>query len=125
MAADSAQAPGRPVDLLPGLQRQRHDRESRHHGAQDRPATDVRLRDHHRQRRQRDATPEIADELARTYPEVRVIHHPKNRGYGGALRTGFTSARKELIFYTDGDAQYDPAELELLWPRDDRRASTW
>ena len=36
-----------------------------------------------------DATPEIADELARTYPEVQVIHHPKNRGYGGALRTGF------------------------------------
>jgi glycosyltransferase involved in cell wall biosynthesis len=63
-----------------------------------------------------DATPRIADELARTYPEVRVIHHPKNRGYGGALRSGFAGARKELIFYTDGDAQYDPAELEVLWP---------
>jgi glycosyltransferase involved in cell wall biosynthesis len=63
-----------------------------------------------------DATAEIADELARTYPEVRVIHHPKNRGYGGALRSGFSGARKELIFYTDGDAQYDPAELCVLWP---------
>jgi glycosyltransferase involved in cell wall biosynthesis len=63
-----------------------------------------------------DATPEIAEELARTYPEVRVIHHPKNRGYGGALRTGISSARKEVIFYTDSDAQYDPAELEALWP---------
>jgi glycosyltransferase involved in cell wall biosynthesis len=63
-----------------------------------------------------DNTPEITDELARTYPEVRVIHHPKNRGYGGALRTGFSSSEKELIFYTDGDAQYDPAELESLWP---------
>ncbi|MFI5176936.1 MAG: glycosyltransferase family 2 protein [Vicinamibacterales bacterium] len=63
-----------------------------------------------------DATSDIADELARTYPDVRVIHHPKNRGYGGALRTGFASAEKELIFYTDGDAQYDPAELEALWP---------
>jgi glycosyltransferase involved in cell wall biosynthesis len=63
-----------------------------------------------------DATPRIADELARTYPEVRVIHHPKNRGYGGALRSGFAGAVKELIFYTDGDAQYDPAELEVLWP---------
>ena len=39
-----------------------------------------------------DATPEIADELARTYPDVRVIHHPKNRGYGGALLSGFTGA---------------------------------
>jgi glycosyltransferase involved in cell wall biosynthesis len=64
-----------------------------------------------------DRTPEIADELARTYPEVRVVHHPINRGYGGALRSGFAQARKELIFYTDGDAQYDPAELQLLWPQ--------
>jgi glycosyltransferase involved in cell wall biosynthesis len=64
-----------------------------------------------------DATPDIAEELARTYPEVRVIHHPRNRGYGGALRTGFAEARKELVFYTDGDAQYDPEELGALWPR--------
>jgi glycosyltransferase involved in cell wall biosynthesis len=63
-----------------------------------------------------DATAEIADELARTYPEVRVVHHGKNRGYGGALRSGFSGATKPLIFYTDGDAQYDPAELEALWP---------
>jgi glycosyltransferase involved in cell wall biosynthesis len=62
-----------------------------------------------------DATAEIADELARTYPRVRVIHHSKNRGYGGALQTGIRSATKELIFYTDGDAQYDPGELALLW----------
>jgi glycosyltransferase involved in cell wall biosynthesis len=65
----------------------------------------------------KDATAEIADELARTYPEVRVVHHPVNRGYGGALQSGFRAASKELIFYTDGDAQYDPAELELLWAR--------
>lgn len=64
-----------------------------------------------------DATPRIADELARLYPQVRVIHHPNNRGYGGALRSGFTAARKELIFYTDGDAQYDPAEMAFLWER--------
>src|SRR5688500_17814959 len=62
-----------------------------------------------------DATAEIADELARRYPHVRVVHHPKNRGYGGALQTGFRSATKELIFYTDGDAQYDPAEMDTLW----------
>ena len=62
-----------------------------------------------------DATAEIADELARTYPQVRVVHHERNRGYGGALRSGFSAATKELIFYTDGDAQYDPAEMEALW----------
>ena len=64
-----------------------------------------------------DATGEIADELARTYPQVRVVHHPRNRGYGGALRTGFATATKALIAYTDGDAQYDPGELEVLWKR--------
>jgi glycosyltransferase involved in cell wall biosynthesis len=63
----------------------------------------------------RDATAAIADELARTYSHVRVVHHPVNRGYGGALQTGFRSASKELVFYTDGDAQYDPAEVADLW----------
>jgi glycosyltransferase involved in cell wall biosynthesis len=62
-----------------------------------------------------DNTAEILDELARTYPEVRIVHHEQNRGYGGALRTGFATARRELIFYTDGDAQYDPAEMTVLW----------
>jgi glycosyltransferase involved in cell wall biosynthesis len=64
-----------------------------------------------------DGTAEIADELAHTYPQVRAVHHPTNRDYGAALRTGFRSATKELIFYTDGDAQYDPAELVLLWAK--------
>jgi glycosyltransferase involved in cell wall biosynthesis len=62
-----------------------------------------------------DATAAIADELARTYPRVRVVHHPVNRGYGGALQTGFRTASKDLVFYTDGDAQYDPAEMTDLW----------
>ena len=62
-----------------------------------------------------DSTAEIAEELARTYPQVRVVHHQKNRGYGGALRSGFAAATRDLIFYTDGDAQYDPAEMEALW----------
>lgn len=63
-----------------------------------------------------DDTAAIADELARTYPEVRAVHHVKNRGYGGALRSGFAEASKDLIFYTDGDGQYDPAEMAVLWP---------
>jgi len=64
-----------------------------------------------------DGTADIADELARTYPQVRAVHHPINRDYGAALQTGFRSATKELIFYTDGDAQYDPGELAALWRR--------
>ena len=62
-----------------------------------------------------DGTAQIADELARTYPEVRVIHHGRNRGYGAALRTGFEAATRDLVFYTDGDAQYDPSEMAQLW----------
>ena len=62
-----------------------------------------------------DHTAAVLDELARVYPdEVRIIHHPQNRGYGGALRSGFYGAAKEWIFYTDGDAQYDPRELKNL-----------
>jgi glycosyltransferase involved in cell wall biosynthesis len=67
-----------------------------------------------------DGTAEILDELASIYPQVRIVTHEKNRGYGGALRTGFASATRELVFYTDGDAQYDPAEMEALWRRFDQ-----
>jgi glycosyltransferase involved in cell wall biosynthesis len=65
-----------------------------------------------------DDTAKILDELARIYPDhVRIVHHETNRGYGGALRTGFATARKDFIFYTDGDGQYDPSEMTVLWER--------
>ncbi len=64
-----------------------------------------------------DYTPQLLDSLAATYDHLRVIHHAANQGYGGALRTGFAAATKELIFYTDGDAQYDPRELVVLLSR--------
>jgi glycosyltransferase involved in cell wall biosynthesis len=57
----------------------------------------------------------VLDEMARLYPAyVRVIHETHPSGYGGVLRKGFAAARKEWIFYTDGDAQYDPRELTVL-----------
>ena len=62
-----------------------------------------------------DNTGEVLAELGREFaPFLRVETHPQNRGYGGALRTGFASATKEFVFYTDGDSQYDVAELPLL-----------
>ncbi|MCL4465142.1 MAG: glycosyltransferase family 2 protein [Chloroflexi bacterium] len=61
-----------------------------------------------------DYTGEVLEELASRYPHLRVVTHGRNRGYGGALRSGFAAATKDLIFYTDGDAQYDPHELTLL-----------
>ncbi len=61
-----------------------------------------------------DATPEILEELTRVVPELRVITHEVNQGYGAALRTGFAKATKDLVFYTDGDGQFDPRELAKL-----------
>ena len=46
--------------------------------------------------------------------KLKVITHNPNRGYGGALKSGFTSATKQWVFYTDGDGQYDPSELLML-----------
>jgi len=62
----------------------------------------------------RDNTGIILDELASRYPELKVFHHPQNQGYGCALRTGFAHASKDWVFYTDGDAQYNPLELVNL-----------
>ncbi|MBD3236101.1 MAG: glycosyltransferase [Candidatus Eisenbacteria bacterium] len=68
-----------------------------------------------------DASPdhleEILETLREAYPRFRYVTHPVNRGYGGALRSGFGEARKQWVFYTDGDAQYDVRELRLLWER--------
>ena len=63
-----------------------------------------------------DGTARVLEELARDNPRVRVIHHEVNGGYGAALRTGFASAAKDLVFYTDGDGQYDVRELLSLRP---------
>ncbi len=63
-----------------------------------------------------DGSREVLDALAIDRPWLRPIHHDRNRGYGGALITGFGAARNDWIFYTDGDAQYDAAEAALLVP---------
>lgn len=59
----------------------------------------------------KDRTAEIATKLIQKYPEVRLIQHPKNKGYGAALITGFHAAKYEYIFYTDGDGQFVIDEL--------------
>jgi glycosyltransferase involved in cell wall biosynthesis len=65
----------------------------------------------------RDATPQIADELAGADPRVRAVHHPRNLGYGAALRTGFGAARHDLIAFTDGDRQFRVADIGRLTAR--------
>jgi len=64
-----------------------------------------------------DRTGEIADRLANSDPDrIRVFHHQPNLGYAEALKTGFTAARHQLIFYTDSDNQFDVRELRGLLP---------
>ncbi|MFQ5329041.1 MAG: glycosyltransferase family 2 protein [Thermodesulfobacteriota bacterium] len=61
-----------------------------------------------------DASRSILKRLSADYPQIRTVFHPKNRGYGGALKSGFAAATKEFVFYTDGDAQYDVREVKKL-----------
>jgi glycosyltransferase involved in cell wall biosynthesis len=65
----------------------------------------------------RDATPALADALAAAHPQVRVVHHTVNQGYGAALRSGFRAARYELVCFLDGDRQFRVADLGRLLDR--------
>jgi glycosyltransferase involved in cell wall biosynthesis len=64
-----------------------------------------------------DDSAHVLKELSDEHARLRVVTHDQNRGYGGALLSGFASATYQWVFYTDGDAQFDPAELELLVAR--------
>jgi glycosyltransferase involved in cell wall biosynthesis len=66
-----------------------------------------------------DGSRDLLSNLRDKVPELRLVFHEKNIGYGGVLKTGFKTAAKDLIFYTDGDAQYDVKELPLLWEKMD------
>ncbi len=66
----------------------------------------------------RDRTREIADRLAAEHPDVvRAVHHDVNRGYGGALRSGFEASRYELLAFTDGDRQFRIVDISRLTER--------
>jgi glycosyltransferase involved in cell wall biosynthesis len=64
----------------------------------------------------RDRTRAVVEALSATNPRIRCVSHPVNRGYGAALKTGFSAATKELIFMTDGDKQFDVRELSRFLP---------
>ncbi len=64
-----------------------------------------------------DGSQEVLEDLALELPTLRIVVHEHNRGYGGALLSGFAAATKQWVFYTDGDGQFDPAELALLVER--------
>lgn len=64
----------------------------------------------------RDATAAIVARIAATTRGVRLVRHERNLGYGRALATGFAAARKELVFFTDADCQFDVRELAVAVP---------
>jgi len=57
----------------------------------------------------------LAEAETRFGDRLNVLRFGRPLGYGGAVRAGFAAARYPLVFYTDGDAQYDVAELPLLY----------
>src|SRR5260221_3725107 len=61
-----------------------------------------------------DKSREVLSDLAKENKNLKLIFHEKNIGYGGALQSGFKAASKDLVFYTDGDGQYDVKELPIL-----------
>lgn len=63
-----------------------------------------------------DKTGEVADELATKFPNIRVVHHEKNKGYTATLKEGFETARYDYVMYTDGDNQYDVFDAEPYLP---------
>jgi len=62
----------------------------------------------------RDRTGEIADRLAAADRHVKVVHHPVNRGYGGAVISGVRAATMPFVLLCDGDGQFDPRDIALL-----------
>jgi len=67
-----------------------------------------------------DRTADVVADRAARHPEVRLVQHPTNLGYGQALRSGFAAARLDYVFYTDADNQFDMNELPLLLAWADR-----
>jgi glycosyltransferase involved in cell wall biosynthesis len=61
-----------------------------------------------------DRAGEIADQLAREHSCISVVHHPRNLGYGAAIKSGLAKVRFDWICFTDGDDEYDVNDLRKL-----------
>jgi dolichol-phosphate mannosyltransferase len=61
-----------------------------------------------------DATAQVVSDESFRRPHVRLLQHPRNQGYGAALRTGFTAARFERVAFTDADCQFHLEDLSSL-----------
>lgn len=63
-----------------------------------------------------DDTAAITRRLMESIPQLRLVQHPVNQGFGAAVFSGFTSAEKDWIFYTDADRQFVMSELDQFVP---------
>ena len=70
-----------------------------------------------------DRTAERADACSARYPQVRLVRHVTNLGYGEALRSGFSEATQDFVFYTDTDNQFDMGEFPYFWLGRTKRTS--
>lgn len=61
-----------------------------------------------------DATAQVTLEVQKSYPEVRLVQHQVNQGYGGAVKTGLRESRMDYVFFTDADLQFEPGDLKKL-----------
>jgi glycosyltransferase involved in cell wall biosynthesis len=62
----------------------------------------------------KDKTGEISDDLSKKYKNLKVVHHDPNRGYGGALKSGYTAAKYKWVAFMDIDRQFDFSEIKLF-----------
>jgi glycosyltransferase involved in cell wall biosynthesis len=67
----------------------------------------------------RDGTGSICEQLVRELPNLRLVHHSRNRGYGAALKSGIKLARCDVIFFTDSDGQFALQEVAMLMEQTD------
>lgn len=63
-----------------------------------------------------DDTPKILENLKNRFPEIKLIRHPVNYGYGASLKAGFSACRFDWIFFTDADRQFQIEDLLELFP---------
>jgi len=61
-----------------------------------------------------DGTRELLDQTVERFPNLCPVHHEQNTGYGGAVKTGFAESKKELVFFSDGDGQFDISEIGMF-----------
>lgn len=64
----------------------------------------------------KDQTAKVVEALHRKQPQIRLVSHKVNQGYGAAVKTGFASSKMDWIFFTDGDGQFDVNEIAKLLP---------